>query len=81
MTPKEYYFIGTNDEECKSDSNWEVLCEKHKIHEKDGLGCKVEASKDGPKKYQCLGLKILATGNNKRAALSSLKIFSSDVCY
>ena len=86
LTPKEYQFIGSNDQECKSNSNWEALCEKSNEEfsdfDNDWEGCEVDASKVGTEKYRCLGLKILATGNNRgAAALSSIKIFSSDVCY
>ena len=88
-TPSKWQFVGSNDEDCSSDGNWQVLCEDQsgqKIQQsiweagKEIRSCEVKWEKlfVEPKMYRCLGIKVLGTSiwNNKYfAALHRLRIW------
>ena len=88
--PLKWQFLGSNDGDCKSDGNWQVLCEDQSgqkidrptwdAREEETRSCEVEWKNlvNEPKAFRCLGIKVLDTTKDNLkyfAALHRMRIW------
>ena len=78
QTPTRFQFIGTNDENCSTNSDWTVICEnqtRSPEFRNETRHCRVDPKNQLCQGFRCLGLKVLANKEMGWVSLNGIRMW------